>query len=60
MHVYMHKQERLWGSGGMLLQEILIRCSEVATEAILGLKESRSSYMARGALHPIFGYPCTQ
>ena len=30
-----------------------IRCSEIVSEAILGQKQSRSSYMARGALHPI-------
>ena len=35
-----------------------IRYSEVASEAILGQKESRSSYTARGVLHPIFGCPC--
>ena len=39
----------------MLPQEI--RCSEIASEAILGQKQSRSSYMARGILHPIFGCP---
>ena len=33
----------------MLPQE----CSEIASEAILGQKQSRSSYMARGVLHPI-------
>ena len=30
-----------------------IRCSEIVSEAILGQKQSRSSYMARGVLHPI-------
>ena len=40
------------GSGGILPPEI--RCSEIASEAILGQKLSRSSYMARGVLHPIF------
>ena len=34
-----------------------IRCSEIASGAILGQKQSRSSYMARGILHPIFGCP---
>ena len=34
-----------------------IRCSEIASEAILGQKQSRSSYMARGVLHPIIGCP---
>ena len=32
--------------------------SEIASEAILGQKQSRSSYMAHGVLHPIFGCPC--
>ena len=37
----------------MLPSKILeIRCSEIAFEAILGQKQSRSSYMARGVLHP--------
>ena len=58
MYVCMHKHTKLGGSGGMLPQEILeIRCSEIASEAILGQKQSRSSYMARGVLHPIFGCP---
>ena len=35
-----------------------IRCSEIASEAILGQKQSGSSYMARGAMHPIFGCSC--
>ena len=46
---------RLKGSGGMLPQD---RCSEIASEAILGQKLSRSSsvrYVARGVL---FGCPC--
>ena len=39
---------RLEGSGGMLPQEISEnRCSEIASEAILGQKQSRSNYMAR-------------
>ena len=43
----------------MLPQEILeIRCSEIASEAILGQKQSCSSYMACGVLHPIFGCSC--
>ena len=40
MYVYMHKHEGLGGSGGMLSQEI--RCSEIASEAILGQKQSRN------------------
>ena len=35
-----------------------IRCSELASEAILGQKQSRSSYMAQGVFHPIFSCPC--
>ena len=35
-----------------------IGCSEISSEAILGQKQSRSSCMARGVLHPIFGCPC--
>ena len=37
-----------------------IRCSEIASEAILGQKQSRSSYryMACGELHLNFGCPC--
>ena len=50
------KHARLGGSGGMVPQEIF-RCSEIASEVILGQKQSRSSYMARGVLHPI-GCPC--
>ena len=34
-----------------------IRCSEIASEAILGQKLSRSGYMALRVLHPIFGCP---
>ena len=34
-----------------------IRCSEIASEAILGQKQSRSNYMARGVLHAIIGCP---
>ena len=41
----------------MLPQEFLeIRRSEIASDAILGQKQSRSSYMARGVLYPIFGF----
>ena len=37
-----------------------IRCSEIASEAILGQKQIIGSYMPRGVLHPIFGCPCMQ
>ena len=44
--------------GGILPQEILeIRYSEIASEAILEQKQSRSGYAAHRALHPIFGWP---
>ena len=55
VHVWMYNHARLRGSGGML------RGSKIASEAILGQKQSRSSracYMARGVLYPIFGCPC--
>ena len=39
---------------------VLDRCSEIASEVILGQKRSRSSYMARGILHPILAvHACT-
>ena len=59
MYVYMHKHERLGGSGGMLPHENFfeIRCSGIASEAVLGQNQSRSSYMAGGALHQILGCP---
>ena len=42
MHVKEGKHARLRGCGGMLPQEILeIRCSEIASEVILGQKQSR-------------------
>ena len=34
----------------------IIRCSEIASEAILRQKRSHSSYMARRGLHPIIYY----
>ena len=47
----LHKYARLGGSGGMLPKKILeIRCSEIASEAILGQKQSCCSYMACGVL----------
>ena len=55
VNVYMHKHARLGGSGGMLPKKNFIRCSEIASEAILGQQQSRCSYMDRGVLHPIFG-----
>ena len=43
MHVKAGKHARLEGSGGVLPQEILeSRCSEIASEANLGQKQSRS------------------
>ena len=35
-----------------------IRCSEIASQAILGQKHSHTSYLTRGVLHPIFSCPC--
>ena len=35
-----------------------IRCSEISSEAILGQKQCRSSYMAREVLDEIFGCLC--
>ena len=34
-----------------------IRCSEIASQAILGQKHSHTSYLTRGVLHPIFSCP---
>ena len=52
-----HKDARLGGLGTCAPRKILeIRCSEIASEAILGQKRSRSNYMDRGVLHPIFGW----
>ena len=50
------KTRGVWGYAppGKFLE---IRCSEIAYEAILGRKQNRKSYMARGVLHPIFGWP---
>ena len=45
----LHKRTRLGGSGGMLPHE----CSEIASEAILGQRQSFNSYLARGVLYPI-------
>ena len=54
----MDKNASLGGSGGMLPQEILeIRCSEIASQAIFGQKQSCSSYMALEVLHATFGCP---
>ena len=56
----LRKHTRVGGSGGMLPRKFLeIRCSEIASEAILGQKHSYNSYLARGVLHPIFSCRCT-
>ena len=52
----MYKHTRLGGSGGMPCQKI--RCSKIASEAILGQKQSRSSHIVRGVLHSIIDCPC--
>ena len=54
-----HKHGRVGGLGACSPRKILeIRCSEVASEANFGQKQTRSSYMAHGVLHPIFGCRC--
>ena len=57
LYVCMHKHARLEGMGARSPREIFTR-SEIASEAILGQKQSRSSYMVCRVLHPIFGCPC--
>ena len=45
VHTYECINMRLGGPGGMLPQKILeIRCSETASEAILGQKQSQSNF----------------
>ena len=47
IYICIYKHARLGWSGGMLPQDLFeIRCSEIASEAILGQKQSHSSYMA--------------
>ena len=62
MYACMHAQAcNTWGGvGGMPppMKFLEIRCSEIAFEVILEQKQSHSSYMACGVLHPIFGCPC--
>ena len=63
MHVCMHARLGGGGGGGGWGHAppgnfFKIGCSEIASEAILGQKQSRSSCVARGVLHPIFGCPC--
>ena len=57
MHAKACKTRGVWGHAplGNFLEN---RCSEIVSEAILGEKQSRSSYMAPGVLHRIFGCPC--
>ena len=53
MYVWLHKHARLRGLGACSPRKFLeIRCSEMASEAILGQSQSRSSYMARRVLYP--------
>ena len=42
----------VWGDARLGNIFGIIRCSEIASEAILEQKQSRSSYMTRGVLHP--------
>ena len=64
MHVYLHRHARVggvWGHTPLPKKknfQINIGCSEIASEAIVGQKQSRSSCMACGVLHRIFGCPC--
>ena len=53
--VYTHKHARLGRSGGMHVPPENFLKLEIASEATLGQKQSRSGYMAREVLHPIFG-----
>ena len=48
----------LVGVGGCSSRKSEIRCSEITSEAILGQKQSRSSYMAHRVLHPSFDCVC--
>ena len=58
--VCMYKQAcKTRGLGACSPRKFLeIRCSEIASEAILGRKQSHCSYMAHGVLHPTFDCPC--
>ena len=51
------KSRKVWGHAPPV-KILEIRCSEMASGAILGQKQSCGSYMAPGVLHPIFGCPC--
>ena len=58
VYVCMHKHARLGGLGAYSPRKFLgIRCSEIASEAILGQKQNCSSYMTHRVLYPIFGCP---
>ena len=54
--VCMHKHARLGGGAETCYPRkfLEIRCYEIASETIVGQKQSCSSYMARRVLHPIF------
>ena len=56
VHIYKHAKNE-GRSGGMLLQALKIRCSEIASQTIVGQKQSHNSYMAYRILLPLFG--CT-
>ena len=57
VHMQPYKTRGAWGHAPPR-KFLEIRRTEIASWAILGQKQSRSSYMARGVLHPIFGCPC--
>ena len=57
VYVCMHKHARLEECGGMFPQEI--RCSDIASETILGQKQSHSSSMVRGGVQNLDSGLCT-
>ena len=54
VHLCKHKHVRIGGSGSPR-KFCEIRCFEIASEAILGQKQSRSIYMAHRVVLLIFG-----
>ena len=56
LFVCVHKHAKVGGLGACSPRKFLKL--EIVSEVILGQKQSRSSYMARGYFHPIFGFPC--
>ena len=55
----LHKDTRLGGPGACSPRKFIeIRCSEINSEVILGMKNSYTSYLAHRVLHSIFSCPC--